>query len=219
MLPLIRTPFARYVPLKPSVQLPNRNFPVSAAATRSFSATTFAQLPVKAKSADEAAEDAKHKRGRPPRAKVEAKKKKNSEQPPPRQPVNTFIRFIKHYYATHETKQVVSDVASQIKHEYYNLSPEEKKQFLPTEEELATYHAKRAEWLGKIAEAKSKAKLTGYQLYVSTNFPKDLHSSTTAFTAADAMKEVSAKWSSLTNEEKAEWSKRATDQYKERNSS
>ena len=41
--------------------------------------------------------------------------------------------------------------------------------FLPTEQELEDYKTRRAEWVEKRKDAKYKAKLNGYQLYVPRN--------------------------------------------------
>jgi hypothetical protein len=66
-IPLLRTPLARYVPLKASSQLTSRVFPVSAALTRSFSAAT--KTKTKAKAATKAKTKAKAKAVEPAKAK------------------------------------------------------------------------------------------------------------------------------------------------------
>jgi hypothetical protein len=136
-IPLLRTPLARYVPLKASSQLTRRVSPISAALTRSFAAATE----TKAKKVA----PAKANRGK--QSKADAKKK-NSELKtsfwcsfilvdfcsfasleklsPPRHPINSFIRFSAHYHQTHEIKQPIAMTAGDIKRAYEALTPEEK---------------------------------------------------------------------------------------------
>ena len=119
----------------------------------------------------------------------------SQEKPsPPRHPTNSFIRFSAHYYKTHEVKQPIAVAAGDIKRAYDKLTPEEKEvcspvdfffvsnllnghrfffciaqTYLPTDQELEDYKTRRAEWLEKTKDAKYKAKLSGYQLYVRRN--------------------------------------------------
>jgi hypothetical protein len=156
-IPLLRTPLARYVPLKASSQLTSRVFPVSAALTRSYSAATKTKTKAKAatkpktKAKAKAVEPAKAKRGK--ESKTDGRKKKRESpdllefvhlvdfcffaslaiQSPPRQPTNSFIRFSSHYYRTHEIKQPIAVVAGDIKRAYDKLTPEEKEVCSPVD--------------------------------------------------------------------------------------
>ncbi|KIM43705.1 hypothetical protein M413DRAFT_387066 [Hebeloma cylindrosporum] len=204
-IPLLRTPLARYGPLNASSQLTRRAFPVSAGLTRSFAAATG----TKAKKA----QPAKAEKAKPGKeAKVDGRKRYTSSLPRPKRPLNAFLRFASHYRQSEQGAALsVADIAVV----YNNLGPEEKEKFHPSEQETEAYKEKRAEWEKKNEEAKFKAKRSGYQLFVSETFPK----SGGFEESSNAMKDVATNWQSLTVEEKAEWSKRAADQYEERNRS